>query len=518
MDATVCILREMAPDEVRAKLGAFTASYVADWEKWLKVAAPDRVARFAAILRGWQATRPLPMRRPRAEASHEPPYIEDLLDEAAPQLDALGDLTVAGIASASPDQINALHGLWAVFSNLPQRGSASGVGITKAVMLLTHGRIGPALDSIVRKKIGLKDHPRSSEEWLGILRRISEDIHAFEERHGNLAGIVPHPFAKYQVGRLYDMVLGPGTSAPLALADPPPSPVVIGVYEPAPATCGDHDPRAAQVAEQVTDLIVSRLPDVMVEHVGSTAVPGCAGKGVVDLMVLYGPGRLAAVRDGLDALGFQRQAGRDPFPEERPMRVGSLECDGTRFRLHAHVIAQDSSEVAEMRSFRDRLRGDPLLLGQYVALKRKVIAEGVTDPLDYSIRKGEFIASVLRGGTIDKVDIRERLALFDDHWNPRIVGELNGQHVKLVKFRGEFVWHKHDHEDELFLVVQGRFRMEYRDRHVWLEEGQFVIVPRGVEHRPVAEVEAHVLLFEPAGTLNTGDARDGRTVVDPRRI
>ena len=117
---------------------------------------------------------------------------------------------------------------------------------------------------------------------------------------------------------------------------------------------------------------------------------------------------------------------------------------------------------------------------------------------------------------MDKVNLREKLALFDDHWSPKIVGELNGQHVKLVKFQGEFVWHKHDHEDELFLVVKGRFRMEFRDRHVWLEEGEFLIVPRGVEHRPVAEEEAHVLLFEPAATLNTGDVRDERTVdVDP---
>ena len=119
---------------------------------------------------------------------------------------------------------------------------------------------------------------------------------------------------------------------------------------------------------------------------------------------------------------------------------------------------------------------------------------------------------------MDKVNIREKLALFHDHWSPRIVGELNGQHVKLVKFQGEFVWHKHDHEDELFLVIKGRFRMEYRDRHVWLEEGEFLIVPRGVEHRPVAEEEVHVLLFEPAGTLNTGDVRDERTVQDPERI
>ena len=119
---------------------------------------------------------------------------------------------------------------------------------------------------------------------------------------------------------------------------------------------------------------------------------------------------------------------------------------------------------------------------------------------------------------MDKVNIEEKLALFHDHWSPRIVGELNGQHVKLVKLQGEFVWHKHDHEDELFLVIKGRFRMDYRDGHVWLEEGEFLIVPRGVEHRSVAPEEVHVLLFEPAGTLNTGDVQDERTVPELERI
>ena len=118
----------------------------------------------------------------------------------------------------------------------------------------------------------------------------------------------------------------------------------------------------------------------------------------------------------------------------------------------------------------------------------------------------------------DKVNLAEKFALFADHWSPKVVGELNGQHVKLVKFRGEFGWHKHDDEDELFLVVKGRFVMEFRDREVQLEEGEFLVVPRGVEHRPVAEEEVHVLLFEPAGTLNTGDALDVRTVRDPERI
>lgn len=126
-----------------------------------------------------------------------------------------------------------------------------------------------------------------------------------------------------------------------------------------------------------------------------------------------------------------------------------------------------------------------------------------------------------RGGsnaTPEKVNLREKLARFSDHWNPKIVGELNGQHVKLVKFQGEFVWHRHDDEDELFLVVKGRFRMEFRDRHVWLDEGEFLIVPRGVEHRPVAEGEAHVLLFEPASTLNTGNVRNERTRVELERL
>jgi mannose-6-phosphate isomerase-like protein (cupin superfamily) len=118
----------------------------------------------------------------------------------------------------------------------------------------------------------------------------------------------------------------------------------------------------------------------------------------------------------------------------------------------------------------------------------------------------------------EKVNIAEKFAQFDEHWSPKIVGELNGQHVKLVKFTGEFVWHHHEHEDELFLVVKGRFRMEFRDRQVWLEEGEFLVVPHGVEHRPVAEEEAHVLLFEPASTLNTGNLRNDRTISQPERI
>jgi len=119
---------------------------------------------------------------------------------------------------------------------------------------------------------------------------------------------------------------------------------------------------------------------------------------------------------------------------------------------------------------------------------------------------------------MEKINLSEKLAHFTEHWSPKIVGELNGQQIKLVKFIGEFVWHHHDNEDELFLVVKGRFRMEFRDHQVWLEEGEFLIVPRGIEHRPVAEEEAHVLLFEPASTLNTGNIKNERTLAHLERI
>jgi mannose-6-phosphate isomerase-like protein (cupin superfamily) len=119
---------------------------------------------------------------------------------------------------------------------------------------------------------------------------------------------------------------------------------------------------------------------------------------------------------------------------------------------------------------------------------------------------------------MEKVNLLEKFSLFSDHFKPRVVGELNGQQVKLVKFDGPFVWHHHDVEDELFLVVKGRFRMEFRDRHVWIEKGEFLIVPHGVEHRPVAEEDVHVLLFEPAATLNTGNVQNDLTVNALERI
>lgn len=119
---------------------------------------------------------------------------------------------------------------------------------------------------------------------------------------------------------------------------------------------------------------------------------------------------------------------------------------------------------------------------------------------------------------MNKVNLIKKLSLFTDHWNPRIVGELNGQYVKLAKLKGEFVWHKHDEEDELFYVVSGHLKMEFREKVVDLAPGEFIIVPRGVEHRPVAEEEVSVMLFEPKGTLNTGDTVNELTRKDLTKI
>jgi mannose-6-phosphate isomerase-like protein (cupin superfamily) len=119
---------------------------------------------------------------------------------------------------------------------------------------------------------------------------------------------------------------------------------------------------------------------------------------------------------------------------------------------------------------------------------------------------------------VDKVNLAGKLSLFSEYWRPKIIAELNGQQVKLVKFKGEFVWHKHDLEDEMFLAVSGRFCMEFRDRRVWIEEGEMIVVPHGVEHRPVADEEVAVMLFEPASTLNTGDVRGDLTAGNLDRI
>jgi RimJ/RimL family protein N-acetyltransferase/quercetin dioxygenase-like cupin family protein len=143
------------------------------------------------------------------------------------------------------------------------------------------------------------------------------------------------------------------------------------------------------------------------------------------------------------------------------------------------------------------------------------------DDLTYGILAQEWQTAAAIGTAptqIAKVNLDQKFAQFDDFWSPRIAGELNSQQVKLAKLKGEFLWHHHDLEDELFLVVKGRLLIQFPDRDVALQEGEFLIVPRGVEHKPVAEEEAHVLLFEPRGTLNTGNVQSERTVGEPEPI
>jgi mannose-6-phosphate isomerase-like protein (cupin superfamily) len=119
---------------------------------------------------------------------------------------------------------------------------------------------------------------------------------------------------------------------------------------------------------------------------------------------------------------------------------------------------------------------------------------------------------------VDKVNLAQKFTLFDEHWSPKVIGELNGQQVKIAKIEGEFIWHHHEAEDELFLVIKGKLTIRLPDQDVRLEEGEFLIVPRGVEHKPVAEKEAHILLLEPAGTLNTGNVQSERTVQEVERM
>lgn len=169
----------------------------------------------------------------------------------------------------------------------------------------------------------------------------------------------------------------------------------IGPYESLPAACHEYDLRAAEVARRVALLVRELLPQISVEHVGSTAVPGCAGKGTVDLLIAVADAELEPAKQALARIGFQPQTSADPFPESRPMRVGSLDHEGTRFLIHVHVVPAQSPEVDEMRFFRTCLRADPELRRAYVAKKRALIAAGVTDPLEYCRQKGAFIKDVL---------------------------------------------------------------------------------------------------------------------------
>jgi hypothetical protein len=205
---TVIGIRNKTAMQVRTDINGFADRYVKDWEAWIATDLDMRPNLFGRILRKWQATRPIAMRRLQCEAKHKAPYLEDLLEQAAEPLRALRDLTVMTIANRTPAQSDALSTLWTIFSQLPQSGLSSSVGITKALLLLTDGRIGPAFDSQVRKKLGI-GRLSTSVEWLRTLQDIGDDIASFELVNGPLTEAVPTRFARIAYGRLYDMALGP---------------------------------------------------------------------------------------------------------------------------------------------------------------------------------------------------------------------------------------------------------------------------------------------------------------------
>ena len=170
----------------------------------------------------------------------------------------------------------------------------------------------------------------------------------------------------------------------------------IQLYLSTPAEFRAYDPEAAEVARLLGGLIQNIEPGLRVEHIGSTSVPGCGGKGIIDLAVLYPEGLLGRARAVLDGMGFQKQGGPEPFPEERPMRVGCVEHAGGLFRIHAHVIALESQEHGELVCFRDTLRADPVLRQRYEQQKRAILQSGILDSVEYCKAKGVFITDVLK--------------------------------------------------------------------------------------------------------------------------
>lgn len=205
---SVDALRKKTPKQVHDDVSSFAARYIEDWESWMQAAEEQRPQLFGHILRKWQATRPRAMRRLRNQAQHGAPFLDDLLRRSSKPLQVVEDLTLLAIAFRTAAQDRALVSLWKIFLHLPTSGAASCVGITKAILLLTDGRIGPAFDSKVRKQLGVGPPPTPAE-WLGTLQQIAEDIAAFESVHGPLTDAVPRQFAQLGYGRLYDMALGP---------------------------------------------------------------------------------------------------------------------------------------------------------------------------------------------------------------------------------------------------------------------------------------------------------------------
>jgi GrpB-like predicted nucleotidyltransferase (UPF0157 family) len=171
----------------------------------------------------------------------------------------------------------------------------------------------------------------------------------------------------------------------------------ILTYQVLPPAYIEYDPKVVDVAQRVVALIDAAAPWVRAEHIGSTAVPNCSGKGIVDLAAFYADGKLVETRSTLDVLGFQHQSAGHKFPEERPMRVGAIDHDGEIFRLHVHVVALNSEEAVDLRRFRDVLRKDTALSALYQAKKRAILQSGLSEPTGYTKEKGEFITAVLDG-------------------------------------------------------------------------------------------------------------------------
>jgi hypothetical protein len=202
-------IRNMTPAQVSEAVSGFASAYLNDWELWLSAPAEQRPVVLGQVLRRWQATRPHPMRRERAAATHPAPYLEDLFADAQASIRVLGTLDLSTFGQRTEAQERSLRSLWGNFSRLTATGEASCVGITKSILLVTDGRIGPAFDSKVRTSLRLEP-PRYSTDWIGMVDLIAGDVAAFESRHGPLADAVPERFRHLAVGRLYDMVFGPG--------------------------------------------------------------------------------------------------------------------------------------------------------------------------------------------------------------------------------------------------------------------------------------------------------------------
>lgn len=167
----------------------------------------------------------------------------------------------------------------------------------------------------------------------------------------------------------------------------------ILTYEVKPAAVRPWDPRSLAVAERVIGLLAPGMPEAIIEHIGSTAVPGCDGKGVIDLMLVYPSGALDRAKSAVDGLGFQRWEAPGAHPDSRPVRIGAIDHDGTVFRIHVHLLEAGSAEIEEQRAFRDRLRADPKLVAEYIATKREIIERGITWGPSFGEAKSAFIRS-----------------------------------------------------------------------------------------------------------------------------